>query len=168
MKRLMNWYLIHTKPRQETRALENLERQGYDCYLPMLKVERLRRGKPCTVVEPMFARYLFIELGDSSTCQSWAPIRSTKGVSRLVMFGGHAAKVDEALISALRESGETEAGYAERLFAPGERVCMADGAFSGIEAIYQMDDGDQRAMVLIELLSRPVQVAVPIATLRKA
>ena len=30
-----HWYLIHTKPRQESVALENLERQGYQCYLPV-------------------------------------------------------------------------------------------------------------------------------------
>ncbi len=34
------WYLIHTKPRQEHIALTNLERQGYTCYLPLLRVEK--------------------------------------------------------------------------------------------------------------------------------
>ncbi|WP_206951074.1 transcription/translation regulatory transformer protein RfaH [Trinickia acidisoli] len=164
----MNWYLVHTRPRQEGRAVENLERQGYRCYLPLLTIERIRRGKQCVVVEPMFARYLFIELDDSGTGQSWAPIRSTKGVSRLVMFGGRAAKVEEALISVLRAPAEIEARHPERLFTPGERVRMVEGAFAGIEAVYQMSDGNQRAMVLIELLSRPVRLTVPIAQLTKA
>ncbi|MDR0735595.1 MAG: hypothetical protein LBF51_01965, partial [Zoogloeaceae bacterium] len=31
----MHWHLIHTKIRLERRALENLERQGYECYLPL-------------------------------------------------------------------------------------------------------------------------------------
>ena len=39
----MHWFLIHTKPRQEGIALENLERQGYPCYLPMLAAEELRQ-----------------------------------------------------------------------------------------------------------------------------
>ncbi|MDP3335894.1 MAG: transcription termination/antitermination NusG family protein, partial [Rhodoferax sp.] len=30
----MNWYLIHTKPRLEKCALENLQNQGYTCFLP--------------------------------------------------------------------------------------------------------------------------------------
>ena len=38
----MHWYLIHTKPRQELRALENLERQGYECYLPLLPTEKIQ------------------------------------------------------------------------------------------------------------------------------
>ena len=39
------WYVVHTKPRQEDKALLNLERQGYRCYLPRLTVEKIRRGK---------------------------------------------------------------------------------------------------------------------------
>lgn len=29
----MHWYVIHTKPRQEQRALLNLAQRGYNCYL---------------------------------------------------------------------------------------------------------------------------------------
>lgn len=163
----MDWYVIYTKPRQEERALENLERQGYDCYLPTLAVERIRRGKQCVMVEPMFARYLFIHLDDGGEGKSWTPIRSTKGVSRLVTFGGQAARVEKELISTLRCRSETEIACPQRSFASGERVQMIEGAFADIEAIYQMDDGEQRAMVLIELLSRPVRMTVPVVQLRR-
>ena len=54
----MEWFLIHTKPRQEVIALENLERQDYPCYLPMLPTEKLRQGKLITLQEPLFPRYL--------------------------------------------------------------------------------------------------------------
>ena len=37
----MRWYVIHAKPRQEARALENLERQGYEAWLPMLTVQKI-------------------------------------------------------------------------------------------------------------------------------
>ena len=39
-----HWYLIHTKPQQELRALQNLERQGYVCFYPKLTTEKLKRG----------------------------------------------------------------------------------------------------------------------------
>ena len=41
---MSNWYLIHTKIRQERLALENLERQGFECFLPLIRAEKLRRG----------------------------------------------------------------------------------------------------------------------------
>ena len=81
---MSNWYLIHTKIRQERVALENLERQGFECFLPLIRAEKLRRGALQVVQEPLFPRYLFIRLGTGLESQSWAPIRSTIGVSRLV------------------------------------------------------------------------------------
>ncbi|MEK0432387.1 MAG: RfaH, partial [Pseudomonadota bacterium] len=49
----MHWYAIHSKPRQEERALDNLQRQGYEAWLPMLTVEKVLRGKLVQVTEPM-------------------------------------------------------------------------------------------------------------------
>ena len=99
---MSNWYLIHTKIRQERVALENLERQGFECFLPLIRAEKLRRGALLVVQEALFPRYLFIRLGTGLESQSWAPIRSTMGVSRLVTFGLIPAKIDDELIGALR------------------------------------------------------------------
>lgn len=163
----MHWYVIHTKSRQEQRALLNLEQQGYECYLPMLTAEKLHQGKVIVVEEPLFARYLFIHLDASQSGKSWGPIRSTMGVSRLVTFGTEPAKVDERLIDALRSQKDVLCSQPQQLFAQGERVLIADGSFAGIEAIYQMNNGESRAMVLIELLSKPVQLKISPASLRK-
>lgn len=163
----MYWYVIQTKSRQEQRALRNLEQQGYECYLPMHAVEKLRKGVLSVIEEPLFTRYLFIRLDTSQSGKSWAPIRSTMGVSGLVTFGAEPAKVDERLIEALRAQKNALCSQPERLFAQGERVLITDGPFVGIEAIYQMNDGESRAMVLIELLSKPVQLKISPASLRK-
>jgi len=164
----MHWYLIHTKPRQEKIALENLERQGYRCYLPLYRKEKLRQRVLTVSNEPLFPRYLFINLGDSETDQSWRPIRSTKGVSRMVAFGNEPAKVDDALIDLLKQQEESLQGQLEPLFKPGELVKITEGPFAGIEGIYQMSDGEQRVMVLIEMLSKQVAMRVDPASLRKA
>lgn len=98
----MHWYLVHTKPRQEKCALDNLLRQGFQCYLPTLPSEKLRQGVLTVTDEPLFPRYLFIRLGQGYSAPSWAPIRSTKGVSRLVSFGVEPAKVADSLVETLR------------------------------------------------------------------
>jgi transcriptional antiterminator RfaH len=164
----MHWYLVHTKPRQERCALQNLEQQGYPCYLPTLPAEKLRQGTLTMVDEPLFPRYLFICLGQDASAKSWVPIRSTKGVSRLVRFGTEPAKVDDRLIKRLRAQEVAVQGEPERLFKPGERVRLTEAPFAGIEGIYQMADGERRVMVLIELLSKPVAIPVAPASLRKA
>ncbi len=163
----MHWYVIHTKPRQEQRALVNLAQQGYGCYLPLLATEKLRQGALKVVQEPLFARYLFISLDTSQSGKSWAPIRSTQGVSRLVTFGTEPAKVDPTLIEALRASSDGLRERPERLFQQGDRVQIKDGAFAGLEAVYQMPNGESRAMVLIEILSKPVRLTLSPASLSK-
>ncbi|MEJ7138211.1 transcription/translation regulatory transformer protein RfaH [Amphibiibacter pelophylacis] len=152
------WYLVHTKPRQETIALTNLERQGYACYLPQMRIERVRRGKALVVTEAMFPRYLFIQLDSSDQAKSWAPIRSTLGVSQLVRFGTQTARVDDALVDLLRE--REQARPLEALFHSGETVVITRGPFAGIEAIYQTADAERRALILLEIMSRKVEMRV--------
>jgi transcriptional antiterminator RfaH len=116
----------------------------------------------------LFPRYLFIRLGLGDSAKSWAPIRSTKGVSRLVSFGNEPARVADGLIELLRAQEATVQTIPEKLFKPGERVRLTAAPFAGIEGIYQMTNGERRVMVLIEILSRPVSVHVAPASLRKA
>ena len=163
----MAWYVIHTKPRQEQRALTNLQQQGYQCYLPMITLEKLARGRLNLVEEPLFPRYLFICLDNGRHGQNWAPIRSTIGVSGLVTFGSTPAKIDAELIALLQvEQAELDASP-ERLFHKGEVLIVAEGPFAGLEAVYQMPSGDNRAMVLIELMGKSAQMQIAPASLRK-
>ena len=49
----------------------------------------------------------------------------------------------------------------------GDTVVITEGPIAGLEAAYQMADAEQRAMVLLHLLSQPVQVKIDTASLRK-
>ena len=73
---MLAWYLLYSKPRQEGVAVENLKRQGYETYLPLVRTRRRRQGQYVSLVEPMFPRYLFIHLSDQT--DNWGPIRSTR------------------------------------------------------------------------------------------
>jgi transcriptional antiterminator RfaH len=163
----MHWYVVHTKPRQEQRALLNLTQQGYECYLPLVETEKLRQRVLKLVPEPLFSRYLFIRLDTSMAGKSWGPIRSTIGVCRLVTFGSEPARVDSELIEVLRAHHSSAQREPQRLFSPGDPVQIKDGPFAGLQAIYQMSDGESRAMVLIEILSKPTALAISPSSLRK-
>jgi len=164
----MNWYVIHTKPRQESRALLNLERQGYECFLPTIAKKKIGQTALELVTEPLFSRYLFISLDTNINSKSWSPIRSTLGVSKLVTFGSEPAKVHNHLIAQLRDHEAKLSSNPQSPFQPGDLVTIREGAFAGIEAVYQMDDGEARAMVLIELLHRPTRMVIPITSLQRA
>jgi transcriptional antiterminator RfaH len=164
---MSNWYLIHTKIRQEQCALQNLERQGFECYLPQIQAEKLRRGTLALHAEPLFPRYLFIRLGQGLAAQSWAPIRSTTGVSRLVAFGNVPAKIDDSLVDRIR--AHTGGANAVRLqFEPGQPIVITQGPFAGLEAVYQMSDGESRVMVLLNMLSKNVKMSLAPTSIRQA
>ncbi len=155
------WYVVHTKPRQEGRALENLQNQGFTCFLPTMQVQKLRNQRVQVVTEPMFSRYLFIQLDDQT--QNWGPIRSTLGVSKLVSFGPQPAKVPPEFVAFLKEAPPETL---ERMFAPGDTVQVAAGPLQGLQGKYLAHDGETRAFVLIELLGQPQKIAMAVEALR--
>ncbi len=154
------WYVVHTKPRQEARALENLRNQGFNCFLPTMQVQKLRNQKVQTITEPMFSRYLFIQHDDQT--QNWGPIRSTLGVSRLVSFGPQPAKVPPEFIAFLKEAPPETL---ERMFAPGDRVQVVSGPLQGLEGQYIGHDGETRAFVLVDLLGQPQKLQMAVESL---
>lgn len=161
----MHWYLVFTKPRQEQVALENLERQGYRCYLPQWQVEKKKqRGRSAAewapVAEPLFPRYLFIELDTGPTGPSWGPIRSTTGVTSLVRFGLQPAKAPAGLIDTLRAMEAQHAQTAARPLEPGDLVSLREGPFAGLQAVFECQDSNARITLLLEVMSRPVRVQV--------
>lgn len=159
----IEWYVVQTKPKQEFRALEQLENQRFTCFLPTLLVEKLVRGRLESREEPLFSRYLFLQLNEAAS--DTAPIRSTRGVSKLVTFGGRFATLPDACVEALQNRPRV----AQRsLFSPGERITITQGPFAGLEGIYQLSDGEARALVLIELMSRPQKLTLAVEALRKA
>jgi transcriptional antiterminator RfaH len=160
----MHWYLVFTKPRREQVALEHLERQGYRCYLPQWQVEKKKRGRITSawarITEPLFPRYLFIELDTGATGPSWAPIRSTTGVTSLVRFGLQPAKAPVGLIDTLRALEAQHAQSAARPLEPGDLVSLREGPFAGLQAVYQCQDSNARITLLLEVMHRPVRVQV--------
>ncbi len=155
------WYVVHTKPRQEARALENLQNQGFTCFLPTIQVQKLRRQRLQVVTEPMFSRYLFIQLDEQD--QNWGPIRSTLGVSKLVSFGSQPAKVPPDFVAFFQEASPE---VLERIFSPGDTVHVASGPLRGLEGKYIAHDGEARAFVLIELLGQPQKLRMEVDALR--
>ena len=155
----LSWHLVHTKPRGEARSLENLERQGFEVFLPMITLQKVRRGKLTSVTEPMFSRYLFIRT--TTMVQDLSLVRSTLGVIQLVRFGTVPAKVPNDWVESMR----LQPAVHEKLFNAGDKLLIGSGMLKGLNAIYVQPDGETRAMVLINLLSKPHVVSYETANL---
>jgi len=149
------WYVAHSKPRQEQKALENLQNQGFECFLPMLTLEKLVRGRVKSVTEPLFSRYLFVQT--QSQNQNFSVIKSTLGVHRLVSFGPLPAQVNDTLVETIRSLESllgSEINGSVPLIRSGDEVMLVDGPLKGIRGIFHESSGTKRAFVFIELLHK--------------
>ncbi len=157
---MKSWYLIQTKPKSEQIAKENLERHGYQIYLPLILGRTMKRGKTIQFnsIQPMFPRYIFIYLSDQTV--DWGPIRSTLGVSSLIRFGTTPAKVPNELIETLKQN-ENSKGIHElpsKSFSPGDKLLIIEGPFEGYEATLFSQKSDERVIVLLKIAENHIKV----------
>lgn len=150
------WTLVYTKPKHELRALYNLERQGFKCFMPICKIERIKQGKPHFIEEPLFPRYIFIVLSQSDVGSNWSSIRYTLGVMKLVTLGGLPVKVMPEIVSNLRQCREI---ILDRFYS-GEEIHLIKGPLKGLEAIFIEKKGLTRSMILINMLGRNISIEV--------
>ena len=146
------WYLIKTKPRQEKKAKQNLENQGYIVFCPMVIINKR--------LVVLFPGYLFVQLNEKT--QNWSPINSTKGVSHFVKFGLNFAKVPNSVIEFIKTNQHITAGKLNNLnkFKPGDKVQISDGAFKNYMAIFKCYKSDERVILLMNLLGREQSLSI--------
>ena len=160
-----HWYVIHCKGGESFRAAEHLANQGYAIFHPVLKVQKKRGGKLVWLDEPLFPHYLFIHL--DRVASNWRPIRSTRGVLRIVTFGQHPLPVDDELIATLRNHATaSEENSVNVYFKAGENVEITDGPFKNLQAVFANHKGEERAIVLLNLLNRQQRLEIPVTSLR--
>lgn len=163
-----SWFAVYTKPRQEHTARENLERQGFRCFLPMAVNPYQRRSAGRPRIEPLFPRYLF--LNAVADQQSLGPVRSTRGVANLVRFGMKLVEVPVGIIDLIERRCDPETGLVRLDPVPvavGDRVKVFDGPFAGIEGIFRERKGRNRALLLISMLGTESTVEVDSLLLQK-
>ena len=151
------WYVVATRPKQESIARSHLARQGYRVLLPEISLRKRRQSRWVAVVEPLFPGYLFVQIAFGR--EDASPIRSTRGCRDLVRFADHHPPVPEVVLKALtgQAASITEGGP---LFTAGEPVRIENGPFAGLTAVFDMPKGDDRAQVLLEILGKVQRLVV--------
>ena len=149
---LKNWYLIKTKPRQEKKAKQNLENQGYVAFCPIAKINNK--------LVILFPSYLFVQLNEKT--QNFSPIHSTQGVSNFVKFGSNFAKVTTSVIEFIKTNQHITADKLKDLnkFKPGDEVQISDGAFKNWIGIFKCYKPDERVILLMNLLGKEQSLSI--------
>ncbi len=98
---------------------------------------------------------------------NWYPIRSTRGVNRIVSFGTQPTAVSEAIIDDIRQR---LAALAEPAPAhqPGAAVRVQYSQELEMDAVFLSADGNERAIILLRILQREQRVSVALDQLSAA
>jgi transcription antitermination factor NusG len=156
------WAVAQTHPQAEHFANTNLQRSGYQTYLPLHTIQRRDRSIPTlmhAVVVPLFTRYLFVAHDNPDL---WRPIRETPGIASVITAGG---KVQYA------RPGAVEAVQAAQAFAAtqppetsqwhlGDAVAPRVGPFAGLPGVVLAAQGEN-ATVGILFLGQLREVVYP-------
>lgn len=156
------WYVVLTKPKQELRAQENLERQGGVVFVPMFANERIIRGKRVMRQEPLFPGYLFLQASPQNSLLS--KVRSTMGVRTLLTFAGQMMTIEHRLIEDLRQRSNVD-DIAQQ-FSAGQDVTIRSGPFQHYQALFKEYDGAERGIILLSLLGQQNELVIQLADLR--
>src|SRR5262245_24089593 len=94
------WVVMNTEPHREQVALENLARQAFNTYCPMMRTRIRHARRTHAVLRPLFPGYLFVRV--NSDLQRWRPILSTYGVRTLVCCGDRPSFLDDGFVEGLQ------------------------------------------------------------------
>jgi transcriptional antiterminator RfaH len=159
---MKRWYAVHTHPGGERKATENLQRQGYDVYMPHYVKARRHARRVEKVRAPLFPRYLFVHLDTERT--RWRTINSTIGVSHLVCQGEIPSVVPDHLITEIRAREDADGAVRlSRLMLPrtGDRVRFVDGPMMDCTGIFECMRDEDRVVIMLNLVGRPTRVTAP-------
>lgn len=98
---MKNFYVVHTKSKQEKKAVRNLEFQGFGTWLPLYKKTIIRKTLLIERIEPFFPGYLFVAFDFNN--DNWSKIHSTFGVKYLVSFNGVPKALESSTILMLKK-----------------------------------------------------------------
>ncbi len=155
-----SWFLLYCKRGELLRAEQNLIRQRVECFYPKGFIEKKVRGKKQFKFEALFPNYIFAFFNPYKI--SFTTIRSTYGVSDFIRSGVKPIVVNQDLIVTLKSRERLDKKIEEKkqneAFNFGDQVLITDGPFAGTEAIYKESDGEKRSILLINMMTRQVEI----------
>jgi transcriptional antiterminator RfaH len=155
------WYVVVTKARSEEVARFHLTRKSIEAFYPKLILPV--SNKPGRHIVSLFPNYLFVRI-DVATPE-YSQVTWCQGIKRLVSFGGTPAVVEEHIIDFMRQQADQDGLILARPDVKiGDEVQITSGPFKGLVGIIQEPPNSKsRVKVLMGILSRNVQVEVPVA-----
>ena len=160
------WLVFYTKSRNEKKAYRNLQKFGFEAFLPLHKVVRQWSDRKKKLEVPLFNSYIFVRDIEANIPE----ILKVPGLVWNIRHNGKPAVLPEKdyqNILRFIESGLTiEIGPAEDL-QRGDKVEVMDGPLRGAVGFLSGDYNEEKFTIEIETISQVLKVSVDKRLLKK-
>lgn len=149
------WWVLHTKPRQEKALARQLVQLNVPFYLPLVENKSVIRGKLIKSYIPAFTSYVFM-LGDGSerlkAISTRHVVRSIEVIDQLLL------EQDLNQINRLISSGLTLSP--EKKFTAGDMVEITSGPLAGLRGPVIKEASGNRFVVRVHFIQQGVSVLI--------
>lgn len=160
------WLVFYTKSRNEKKAYRNLQKFGFEAFLPVHKVVRQWSDRKKKLEVPLFNSYIFVRDIEANIPE----ILKVPGLVWNIRHNGKPAVLrekDYQNILRFIESGLTiEIGPTEDL-QRGDKVEVMDGPLRGAVGFLSGDYNEEKFTIEIETINQVLKVSVDKRLLKK-
>lgn len=144
----MPWFAIYTRPKNEKKVVEGLEKLGVEVYCPMVTQVKQWSDRKKKVETPLINSYVFVNIEDKNR----NIVFEVPGVVRYLFWLGKPAIIQEQEIEALKASLKGILSAVEvNGIQPGDSLTISKGPFQGKEGVVSQVDKNKIRLVLKEL-----------------
>ena len=147
-------------------ACDNLRRQGFDVFLPLVTKTTKKSSRFLDSKVPLFPGYIF--MGTSIDPIPWKSVSGTRGISKALTLDGVYRPVSSCIIEGLQSRCD-ECGVLMRLndIVASDRVKIERGPFADFICTVDQIKDDKRAWVLIDILQQQTRAEVSLEDVSK-
>ena len=145
------WFIAQIKPNSYKSAIQNLERQGFETFLPEMKITKRQKDKFIYKNVYVFPGYIFVCF--DTQIISWTKINSTYGISKILTFNKKPSEISSDLIQELKNRYEFKTNLTKKdKLQKGDTIKFYAGPFADIIAKVESVDQNNRIWVLLEAM----------------
>lgn len=144
----MPWFAIYTRPKNEKKVTERLEKMGIEVYCPMIKQVKQWSDRKKIVKTPLINSYVFVNIEEKDR----NTVFDVTGVVRFLFWLGKPAIIKDYDIELLKNSLNGLIKSFELInIKSGDKLTIPKGPFNGKEGIVFQVDKNKIRLILIEL-----------------
>ena len=154
------WFILQFKSNSHHLAAKNLNRQGFETFLPLHDTTSRRLSRFLNTSKPLFPGYMFIRFDRVES--DWHKINNTYGVSRLITFNSILKSIPTTIVDSLKMRYDLSGKLLPiKKLKKGDQVTVLKGPFANFIATVEKYEADQRIWILMDLMGRKTKIQTP-------